>query len=329
LRLQLATLDPRQTIVHLHGYTKALTAAPMLAASRAGFPGICTLHDFFSACPNGAVYDYRRQTPCPLPALSMSCMLTTCDKRHGLHKAYRVARGLAQRTLSRFPSSVSDYITLSRRSAELLRPYLPTDARFHNLPNIISVARAPPVDVAGNEQMIVIGRLDTEKGVDLAVEACNAIGLPLVFVGDGPRRSYLESMGAHVTGWLTADEVQQHLSRARCLVFPSLWYETYGLVVSEAAARGVPAIVSDATAPAERMVDGAAGWAFRNGDLDSLMVCLKQTRDDALVRAAGDAAYRQYWQAPSDPHSHAQMLLSIYDTVISCSRPAFGCTSAA
>jgi glycosyltransferase involved in cell wall biosynthesis len=329
LRLQLATLDPRQTIVHLHGYTKALTTAPALAASRAGFPVICTLHDFFSACPNGAFYNYRRQIPCLLPALSMSCMLAACDKRHGLHKAYRVVRGLAQRSLSRFPSSVRDYITLSRRSAELLGPYLPTDARFHTLPNIINVARRSPVNVAGNEQMIVIGRLDAEKGVDLAAEACNAIGLPLVFVGDGPRRAYLESMGAHVTGWLTADKVQQHLARARCLVFPSRWYETYGLVVSEAAARGVPAIVSDVTAPAERIVDGVAGWAFRSGDLDSLMHCMRQTRDDALVSAAGTVAYRQYWQAPSDPRSHALMLLSIYDTVISCSRPAFLRTSAA
>ena len=40
---------------------------------------------------------------------------------------------------------------------------------------------------------------------------------------------------------------------------------------------------------------------YSSGDLDSLMHCVKLTREDALVRAAGDAAYRQYWQAPSDP----------------------------
>jgi len=329
LRSLLATLDPWQTIVHLHGYTKALTPAPALAASRAGFPVICTLHDFFSACPNGAFYDYRRQIPCPLPALSMSCMLTACDKRHRLHKAYRVVRGLAQRSLSHFPSSVRNYIALSHRSAELLGPYLPADARFYELPNIIDVAHAPPVDVARNEQMIVIGRLDAEKGVDLATRACSAMGLPLVFVGDGPRRPYLESLGAHVTGWLSADQVQQHLAQARCLVFPSLWYETYGLVVTEAAARGVPAIVSDVTAPAERMVDGVDGWVFRTGNLDSLMHCMRLTRDGALVRAAGAAAYRQYWQAPSDPRSHVLRLLSIYDDVISGTRPTSGRASAA
>src|SRR5215472_15121540 len=45
----LAALDRRQTIVHLHGYTKALTTTPALAARRAGFATVCTLHDFYAA----------------------------------------------------------------------------------------------------------------------------------------------------------------------------------------------------------------------------------------------------------------------------------------
>lgn len=325
----LATLDPYRTVVHLHGYTKALSAAPAVVARRAGFPVICTLHDFFAACPNGAFYDYQRQLPCPLRALSVACMLTRCDKRHQLHKAYRVARALAQRSLARFPSSVHNYITLSRRTAELLRPYLPANARLHELPNVISASHAPPVDVASNQPMVVVGRLDAEKGVDLAAQACRAVGLPVAFVGDGPLRRDLEATGARVTGWLSAEQVVQELARARCLLFPSLWYETYGLVVTEAAARGVPAIVSDVTAPAERIIDGVDGWTFRSGDLTSLMRQLRLTRDDGVVRAAGGAAYRRYWQAPSDPRTHALALVAIYDRVLAADIPKSDCAKAA
>src|ERR1700679_2900743 len=64
LRSLVPTLDPRESIVHLHGYTKALTAAPALIACRTRLPVICTLHYFFAACPNGAFFDYRRQEPC-------------------------------------------------------------------------------------------------------------------------------------------------------------------------------------------------------------------------------------------------------------------------
>ena len=307
--------DPGRTMVHLHGYTKALTATPALAARRGGFPAVCTLHDFFAACPNGAFYDYRRQEPCKLRAMSASCALTNCDKRHPAHKAYRVLRGVAQRHVARFPRSVRDYITLSLRSAALLRPYLPKDARFHPLGNIIDVPHQPPVNVARNMALMVVGRLDAEKGVVLAAQAAQRARVPIVFVGDGPCRPAVESTGARVTGWLSADGVQRELNAARCLVFSSLWYETYGLVVAEAAARGVPAIVSDIAAPAERISDGADGWVFRSGDLADLVRCMRLTHDDAAVAAAGAEAYRRHWKRPPTRQGHAAALVAIYEIV--------------
>ena len=320
LRTVLGGLDPARSIVHLHGYTKALTAFPALAARNAGFRTVCTLHDFFAACPNGAFYDYRRDAPCDLTALSRSCIATNCDKRHALHKGYRVARGLIQRHVAQFPSSVRDYITLSRRSAALLAPYLPSDAVFHPLENIIDMERRPPVDPAANRELLVLGRLDAEKGVMLAAEAAHRAGWPIVFAGDGTQRTMLESAGASVTGWLPADEAQQRIDRTRCLIFPSRWYETYGLVVAEAAARGVPAIVSHISAPAERMEQGITGWIFRSGDTDDLMRCMAILHDDAAVRAAGAAAYQRFWSCPPDRARHAAQLLSIYAAVLSGDR---------
>jgi glycosyltransferase involved in cell wall biosynthesis len=316
MRALLETHDRGRTIVHLHGYTKALSTSPVVAARRAGFATICTLHDFFAACPNGAFFNYRSQEPCTLRALSPACLVTGCDKRHPVHKAYRVLRGAVQRHIARFPACVSHYITLSRRSAAVMRPYLPPDARLYPLTNIIDVKRAPPVDPGANETLMVVGRLDDEKGIVLAALAANFSRLPIVFVGDGPRRALIEATGARVTGWLSAADVQRELATARCLVFPSLWYETFGLVVTEAAARGVPAIVSDISAPADRVIDGHGGWVFRSGDFNDLMRRLEITRDDSAVRAAGAAAYQAYWARPEDPRGHAEELLSIYAEVL-------------
>lgn len=317
MQSMLGPLDRRRTIVHLHGYTKALSTAPAVAARHAGFATICTLHDFFAACPNGAFYNYREQAPCTLRALSPRCLVTACDKRHPVHKAYRILRGAVQRHVARFPSDIEDYIALSRRSATLLRPYLPPNARLHPLANIIDVAHAPPADPGANRPLMVVGRLDEEKGVLLAAQAAASIGLPIVFVGDGPLRSQIENTGARVTGWLAAPDVRRELDAARCLVFPSLWYETFGLVVTEAAARGVPAIVSDVSAPADRVIDGRTGWIFRAGDLEDLVARMAITRADSAVRAAGAAAYREYWTDPEEPGRHAERLLSIYAGILS------------
>lgn len=325
----LATLDRRHTIVHLHGYTKALSTAPATAAWRAGFATICTLHDFFAACPNGALFNYRQQAPCALRPLSAACVITACDKRHSVDKAYRVVRSVVQRGIARFPANVGHYISLSNRSAALLRPYLPPDAQLYPLTNIIDAQRRPPVDPGGNRTLMVVGRLDEEKGVGLAVQAAAIAGLPIVFVGDGPYRGQLEAAGAHVTGWLSAAEVNRKLETARCLVFPSLWYETFGLVVTEAAARGVPAIVSDISAPVDRITDARNGWLFRAGDLADLTRRMLLTRDDAAVRAAGAAAYQAYWAAPADPISHTIALLSIYANVLSANARALAATDRA
>jgi hypothetical protein len=55
---------------------------------------------------------------------------------------------------------------------------------------------------------------------------------------------------------------------------------------------------------------------FCSGDLDGLVRCMALTHDDALIAAAGAAAYRRHWERKSGPNDHATALASIYDTVI-------------
>lgn len=313
----LRTRDAARTVVHLHGYTKALSTSPMLAVRDAGFAAVCTLHDFYAACPNGAFFDFKRQEPCTRRALSASCMAANCDKRAYAHKLFRIARGLAQRDAARFPASVRDYITLSDRSASILRDYLPRDARMHALGNVIDATQAPPVDAAVSQDIVFVGRLDIEKGVLLLAQAAAAAGLPVTFVGDGPLRQEVEATpGMSVTGWLPSAEVKRHLAAARCLAFPSLWYEAYGLVVAEAAAQGVPAIVSDISAAAERVVHGQTGWHVRSGDSEAWRAALLQSRDDIAIRAAGAAAYAAFWADPPTPAAHTAGLQAIYRAIL-------------
>jgi glycosyltransferase involved in cell wall biosynthesis len=110
--------------------------------------------------------------------------------------------------------------------------------------------------------------------------------------------------------------VWQQLAQARCLVFPSLWYETYGLTVTEAASRGIPAIVSDVSAAAERIEEGVTGWRFRSGNAADLARCLRLVADDAAIAAAGSAAYRSFWRSAETWDAHAEKLIRIYNTTL-------------
>lgn len=313
----LSRVPPGQAIVHLHGYTKALTTSPVRAARRLGIPVVCTLHDFFAACPNGAFFNYASLKPCPKAALSLGCISARCDKRHYVHKLYRVVRGFVQLWITRFPGLVQNYISLSDRSISLLARYLPRQARVFPLANMMDIARRPQVAASQSDTILYVGRLDAEKGVRLLADTAVKLSLPVTFVGEGPLRAEIEAMpGMTVTGWLPREEVYDWIGRARCLVFPSLWYETFGLVVDEAAARGIPAIVSDISAAAERVNDTVTGWVFRSGDAGDLARCLVLTRDDGRVQAAGDAAYRTFWRDASTSELHTQSLMRIYRQVM-------------
>ncbi len=313
----LSSLDPAQTILHLHGWTKALSASPVAAAASAGFSIVCTLHDFFTACPNGAFFDYVKTAPCPRKALSVDCITAQCDKRRRVHKAFRVARQFVWKRVGHLPSAVAAYITLSNRSEAILKPYLPADARFFQVRHEIDMEQRPAAQVAANVAIVCVGRLDEEKGVRLLANAAGQIGASVVFVGDGPLKDELTAMpGVTVTGWLPASEVVAWLDRARFVVFPSLWYETFGLVVEEAAARGVAAVVSDVSAPSERIKDGINGWLFSNGNQTSLEAALGRALAGNNAVRIGMACYHRYWDEHARQASHVEMLMLVYEAVL-------------
>jgi glycosyltransferase involved in cell wall biosynthesis len=310
-----ATKEP--CVVHVHGYTKSLSSSPIRAAISSKTKVICTLHDFFAACPTGAFFNFVENKVCPLHALSASCITTNCDKRNYSQKLYRVARSLAQRHIGGLPAGVNDYIALSNKSLSVLRPYLPARARVHLLANPIDVVLGKPVDVASNAGVVAVGRLETEKGAAVLVDAARQTGTRVTFVGDGPWRQYAENYAqCKVTGWLPQKEVLAQLEYARCLIFPSLCYETFGLVVEEAASRGIPSIVSDVTAAAERVIHGVTGWQVRAGDKEDLARALEVTKDDSVISAAGVAAYERYWQKPFTLARHTEALMEIYRDVL-------------
>ncbi len=310
-------LDPTCTIVHLHGFSHALSSSPVRCAVSFGFKVVMTLHEYFAACPNGAFFDYNAQEVCTRRPLSGSCLVRNCDKRRYAHKLYRVARSVIQRVAGRIPNGIAGYITLSEASKEIMQPYLPANARFFSLGNPIHVSRRPPVQVEKNSEVISIGRLDPEKGILQLLEAARLTDTKLLHVGDGALRSLVEASGlCDVTGWVPRDVVLQYLERARCLVFPSLWHETYGLCVDEASARGVPSIVSNITAAAERVTHNITGWCVKASDPSDIARHLVLIRDPTIVSAAGRASYDAFWNQPPLIDAHARSLIEIYQSIL-------------
>jgi glycosyltransferase involved in cell wall biosynthesis len=120
-----------------------------------------------------------------------------------------------------------------------------------------------------------------------------------------------------VVGWLKPEGVLAKLEKARALVFPSLWYEMQPLVVLEALARGVPAIVASTSSARELVEDGVTGLWFRGGDAGDLAEKMKTVmKDDGLAAKLGRAAYRKYWERPRSVKTQVDKLLMVYRSML-------------
>jgi glycosyltransferase involved in cell wall biosynthesis len=314
----LRTMSPDRTIVHAHGWTKALSPFALSTVTRRGFRLVVTLHDFFIACPNGGFFVHGVNELCARRPLSLACWRCHCDRRNYGHKLWRNVRTVLQNKVLGIPARVSHFVAVSDFSLRVLQPHLPRGARASVVRNPLRCGRTGPAAVAKNEGFIYVGRFENEKGALLFAEAVQRAGVKATLAGDGALLPELRARcpGARFTGWLGRDAIRQEVRGARALVFPPLWYETLGLVVIEAAAEGVPAIVADRCAATDHIRDGVNGVHFAHGSAESLARQLSAlARDDALVTRLGRAAYDWYWERPWTSERHVDDLLQIYRDV--------------
>lgn len=315
----LQRLDLDTTVVHVHGWDKVLSSSVVRTALSMGAKVICTYHDYVSVCPTGGLYNHSRDAICGLRPLSGACVREGCDRRNAAHKLWRVARSAVQRQWGGIPHEVKHVVVVSDFSRRILDPFFPEGTQVYHVRNMIEAALAEPVEPESSKPFVMVGRLSREKGPHLLAEVAQQTGWPVRFVGEGESAADVRRLapGAAMTGWLSRELVTQELSGARALIFPSLWYETEGLVVLEAAALGVPAVVADTCAARDLVIDGQTGLYFRGGDAKSLQAAMARLQDDQLVRRLGRAAHQHYWRHPRTLQNHVADLEEVYAQVLS------------
>lgn len=310
----LAGMPPGRTVVHVHGWAKALSPSIAPAIRASGLPAIFTLHDYFLFCPTGGFYDYNAHELCERRPLGLSCLATNCDAVSYPRKAWRSARLALANGVVGLRDIFSDFICISNVQREIIAPYLPGGRRVHAIANPVGTEDLGPKAEPVSGEIVFVGRVSPEKGPLLFAEAARNAGMIPTFVGDGPAAAELREKfpEARILGWLKPEEARRALRAARALVFPSRWYEGQPLTVLEAKASGTPVIVSDVCAGREEIADGETGLWFRSGDAADLARALKTMQDDAVVRRMSNAAYAAYWRDPPTLARHVERLERAY-----------------
>jgi glycosyltransferase involved in cell wall biosynthesis len=159
-------------------------------------------------------------------------------------------------------------------------------------------------DAGRDIDVLFVGRLSREKGVDILLDAMRSFpGHPrLVIAGDGPLKAELQQQAAQdgtpaeFMGWVGPSDLPALVARAHVQVVPSR-SEPQGVVVIEALATGTPVIGARVGGIPEMVHDGETGWLVAPNDPAALRVAISEALTDReRVAAMRDRARRSVEQ---------------------------------
>lgn len=151
----------------------------------------------------------------------------------------------------------------------------------------------------GELAMLFVGRISKEKNLDIIVAATKRLAewkLPVrpIFVGDGPYLGEMKQLlpDAIFTGYLRGEELAIAYASSDFFVFPSTT-DTFGNVVLEAHASGLPVIVSDVGGPRDLIDDGVDGYITRALDVEQVADRIRRLSEDPALRQRMSVAARK------------------------------------
>jgi phosphatidyl-myo-inositol alpha-mannosyltransferase len=171
-------------------------------------------------------------------------------------------------------------------------------------------ARARPLpDLPPGRRMVWVGRLDEQKGFPIAVRAFSDLAtqftdLTFVVVGEGRDRAAVSTLAPDIrrrvvlAGSVPHQDLPPYLSGADVFVAPALGQESFGIVLVEAMAAGVPVVASDIPGYREVIREGVDGILVPAGDPAALAEAARKVLSDSelaeRLRETGRAKAESY-----------------------------------
>ncbi|MCD4670148.1 MAG: glycosyltransferase [Actinomycetia bacterium] len=317
-------------IIHMHGLSKALSWAPILAAGSFKIPVIYTIHDYGLLCPNLGIYNFKTQKICDYykKGCLIKCMATDCDKRSYGQKLWRWSRYIITAKLFKFDKRVSAFIAVGsfiksffsenlRTKKQIRLIYNPVDIKkIINLPDE-TVKRNGPV------KFLFAGRLSSEKGIELLLGAIKEVRAELIIIGDGELMPLCKEVSREtggrvkVLGYQDRQSVFYNMRSCDCLVLPSKWLDPAPLILAEAGYNGLPCIVADHGGLSEFIKPGINGIYFEPGNMSSLKkVMMEIVKNPQLLMPLKKNSKEIIQKMNLDTEHHIEGILKLYYEIL-------------
>lgn len=163
--------------------------------------------------------------------------------------------------------------------------------QYYNKPSTIvhppvDAARFTPPPKGEREGYILWGRHVPYKRFDMAIEACNRLGVKLTILGSGPDTERLKKLAGptiHFLGRVSDKELVKQAQSAKAFLFPN--EEDFGISAVEALAAGTPVVAYAKGGALDIVQDGETGVLFQQQTVEDLMKAIKRVEELSFLPA--------------------------------------------
>ncbi|QNL20683.1 glycosyltransferase family 4 protein [Hyphobacterium sp. CCMP332] len=308
-------------IIHVHNTFFVASPAVFRVAKKYGIPVVHTLHNYRLICPSATLYHngkiYTESTDKLFP---IKAILRKIYRESMLQTTLVVLITAIHKLAGTYKNCIDRFIILNNFSKPIFeKSSLRIDKnKMVFKPNYVD----EPTIVSSKKEdyYIFLGRLTQEKGVLTMLEAFKSSGLKIKIFGSGELEHQVlnasernENIEFH--GFKERSELMQLISSAKALIFPSEWYETFGLTIIEAFSVGTPVIVSDIGGHSELVLEGINGFHFKAGDPEDLNSVLEKFEDHENKDQMSINAKKEY-ALKYTPEKNYNHLIEIYNSLI-------------
>ena len=239
-----------------------------------------------------------------MPALPITVLRASHTCNVGTFHAYAkssTAYYYSRRLVRRYFRKLHGLVAVSDPARDFVSHYFPGDYRV--VPNGVDLARFSqglgplPQFRDGKLNLLFVGRLEKRKGLGILLRAYVQLKqripqLRLIVVGDGRMRKGYESyIEAHnipdivMAGYVSPDELPRYHASADIFCAPNTGKESFGIVLLEAMAAGLPVVATDIPGFTQVVSPGRHGILVRRDDAVSLASAINLLADDPGLRA--------------------------------------------
>jgi glycosyltransferase involved in cell wall biosynthesis len=305
----------RPNLVHVHNFFPLFSPSVYDACRAAGVPVVQTLHNFRLICAGAVLFRGGRVCEaCVGKTIAWPGILYGCYRNSRTGTASLTAMVSLHKAWGTWNKKVDAYIALTKFGRDkLIAGGVPSE-RLWVKPNFVFDAPAQGSHDGGFG--LFVGRLSAEKGISNLISAWSRLAPArrIKIAGDGPLLPKLRTAAAvnpniEILGKQSREAVRALMKQATFLLFPSRCYETFGMVIVEAYAAGLPVLASRLGSMAELVRDGETGMLFDPDDPAEIARCAEQMfSSQSTVKKMSAAAREEYYDKYTSEENYKQLM---------------------